>query len=113
MPTTLKSRFPTISAELRPKVGLAVAEGAEIVMENAWVRVPVDEGDLREAIHVERLDAAEYSVVAGNEDVFYGHIVEFGGSGANDPGPRPFLVPALEASTFEIIALVTGALRGL
>lgn len=113
MPATLKSRFPEIIAELRPRVGKSVAEGAALVSERASQRVPdrtpLGEG-LIAAIHVEREEVGEYSVVAGDEEAFYGHIVEFGGKYS---APHPFLVPALEESTDDVLALVTAALRGL
>jgi HK97 gp10 family phage protein len=110
MPASLKSRFPEILVELRPRVSAAVKEAAEVVQEAAQERVPVDDGDLYEAIHVERVGVGEYSVVAGNDDVFYGHIVEHGST--HSPA-HPFMVPAAEASRFPAEALVTAALRGL
>lgn len=113
MPATLESRFPQIIAELRPKVSAAVKTSAESIAENAKTKVadpaPVGEG-LRAAIHVEREDVAEYSVVAGDEKVFYGSMVEFGTSHS---APHPFLVPAAEEGLPEAVALVTAALRGL
>lgn len=114
---TLESRFPEVIAELRPKVGASIKASAELVEERAKAKVPVgpDPVHLFDAIHVERESVGEYSVVAGgpvpgDEDVYYGHMVEFGTSHS---APEPFLVPALEESRPEIEALVTGALRGL
>ena len=66
---------------------------AEVVEKGAKSRVPIDSGDLRDAIHVEPVEDG-YAVVAGDSDVFYGHIVE---NGSVNVPPRPFLVPALEA----------------
>lgn len=113
MPVTLEDRFPEIIAELRPKVGAAVAEGARVVQENAAIRVP-DAPPLAQgliaSIHIERKGVAEYAVVAGERDAFYGAFVEFGTS---HNAPHPFLVPALEESAESIEALVTAALRGL
>lgn len=113
MPATLKSRFPEIEASLRPRVGAAVKAGAEVVAGRASARVP-DAPPLAEglvaAISVEREDVAEYAIVAGNSEVFYGHMVEHGTSHS---APQPFLVPSLEESEQEIVALVTAALRGL
>lgn len=112
MPATLKSRFPQITAELRPKVGMAVRAAAEVVEEEAKARVPIGPPDVHlfDAIHVEREDVAEYAVVAGDEDVYYGHMVEHGTSHS---APRPFLIPAMEDSKDAAAALVTAALRGL
>lgn len=112
MPATLKSRLPEIAAEIRPKVGSAVKWGAERVAEDAADNLDLgpEPIHLAERIHVERRAAAEYAVVAGDEEAFYGHIVEHGGVHS---APHPFLVPALEGRRDDFIALVTGALRGL
>jgi HK97 gp10 family phage protein len=110
MPASLKNRFPEIMVELRPRVNAAVREAAVVIQENAQERVPIDQGDLYEAIHVETVGAGEFSVVAGDDDVFYGHLVE---NGTTHSPARPFLVPAAEAGRFSAEALVTAALRGL
>lgn len=110
MSATLKSRLPEIVAELRPRVSAAVKEASEHVADEAKMRVPVDTGDLRDAIHVERGGPATYSVLAGDSDAFYGHMVEFGTSRT---APRPFMVPAAEASRAVAEAMVTAVLRGL
>lgn len=110
MPATLKSRFPEIVAGLRPRVSAAVKETAEVVQEGAQTRVPVDEGDLYDSIRVERKGPAEYAVIAGGGDVFYATFIEYG---TVKLGPRPFMVPAAEASTQAAEGLVTGVLRGL
>lgn len=91
----------------------AVKQGADLVAERAKVRAPdappLGEG-LVEAIHVEREGGAGYMVVAGDGDVFYGHMVEHGTS--HSP-PHPFLVPSLEESRGEIESLVCSALGAL
>lgn len=110
MPATLKSRLPMVAAEIRPRVSAALKSGAEDIAELAKQRVHVDSGDLRDAIHVERAGAGEYSVVAGDEKVFYGHLEEFGTS--HSP-PHPFLIPAAEAGMAPTVAKVTAALRSL
>lgn len=113
MPATLKSRFPEIIAEMRPRVGAAVKQAAEVIAEDAATKVPdpspVAQG-LIAAIRVERQAAAEYAVVAGDSETFYGHMVEFGTSHS---AARPFLIPALEENEQNAEALVTAALRGL
>lgn len=110
MPATLKSRFPTIIAQLRPRVSMAVKESAQEIEAGAKERVHVDTGDLREAIHVERVGVAEYAVVAGDDDVFYGHLEEFG---TIHSSPHPFLIPAAEAEAPRAAARVTAVLRSL
>lgn len=110
MPASLKSRIPEITAQIRPRVNAAVKEAAILIVDDAQARVPVDTGDLFEAIHYERRAQGSYAVVAGGEGVYYGHIVE---NGSVNTAARPFLVPAAEANRFNAEALVTGALRGL
>lgn len=113
----LTSRLPMIIADLDETTLEGVMEVAERIVEGAKERVPVDDGDLRDAIHIEtgtdlvkvteaknewnvkavytaqELGEGAIAVVAGNSDIFYGHIVENGGVHTS---PRPFLVPAFE-----------------
>lgn len=111
MPVTY-NRFPVIIAELPAKVDSAVATGALAVAAHARARVPVGAPDvhLRDAIHVEREGVAEYSVVAGDNEVWYGHLVEFG---TTHSAPRPFMVPAAGDGRDEVVGLVAAALRSL
>lgn len=102
-----KNKLPEIIAELEPAVRAALVAGAQDVAEAAKTRVDVDTGKLFRAIHVELTDEG-VEVIAGNHDVFYGHIVEHGG--VNHP-PHPFLVPALEENRERIIERVAAALR--
>jgi len=111
----LKSQLSEIAAELGPAVERAVKKGAETVMADAKIRVPVDEDDfdpknhLRDAIHLERDDTTDgWLVVARNHDVFYGHMVEHG---TVHSAPRPFLVPALEQNRRVIEEEIAAALR--
>jgi HK97 gp10 family phage protein len=114
MSATLTSRLPMIAAELQPRVAAAVKVGAEIVAEAAQVNLAqgghILNDELGPAIHVEREGPAEYAVIAGDDDVFYGHLVE---NGTTHSPPYPFLVPALEENEDTILALVQGALEGL
>lgn len=99
-------------AELDPKVGAAVGAGAELIAEDAARRVAVgpDPHHIRDDIHVERTGLAEYAVIAGRAETFYGHILEHGGA---TQAPRPFLVPAAEAGRAPTVALVAASLRRL
>ena len=60
--------------------------------------------------HTERTGTGEVSVIAGDSDVFYGHLVEFG---TTHTPARPFLIPAAEANREEVVASVRAALKGL
>lgn len=108
MPVVFKSRIPQIMVELPAAVDAAVAAGAHLVEARAKGRVPVASGKLRDAIHVERDGIAEYEVLGGDGDAWYGHLVEHG---TTHTPPRPFMVPSLEESRKETLALVAGAVR--
>lgn len=114
MPATLKSRLDGIALELQPRVGAAVKAGAEIIAEQAQANLVagghIRNDELGPAIHVEREGGAEYSVVAGDDDVFWGHLLENGTTRAQ---PYPFLVPALMEHEDTVVYLVQGALEGL
>lgn len=105
----LKSRLPQIAASLDPKVTAAMRAGAETIESEAKARVPVASGDLRDAIHVE-VDGDDVYVIAGDDQVFYGHLVELG---TTLVPARPFLIPALEARRETVVAAVAAALKGL
>lgn len=111
MSAILRSRLPAIIAVLPVGVDGATREAAEVVVERAKARVSVNEGDLRDAIHIEREGVAEYAVVAGDEnEVFYGHMVEHGTSHS---APRPFLVPSLDETEDLAVRLVALTLKRL
>ena len=103
----LKSRFPAIAAEIDVLAREALTTAAQLVAQRAQDRVPVDTGRLRVAIHTDSEPEGVY-VVAGDNQAFYGHIVEHG---SVKEAPRPFLVPALEESKGEVFGLVKAALR--
>lgn len=103
-----KSRIPKIAAELGPTLDAVAKAGAERVEQGAKSRVPVATGKLRNAIHTEREGVGEYAVIAGDGDVFYGHIVEHGGA---HTAARPFLIPAAEEARAEYVAAAKAALR--
>jgi HK97 gp10 family phage protein len=93
--TVVKSRFPNIAKELRPKLDLAVREVARDIGRGAQQRVPVRTGSLRSAIHVERQGLGSYAVIAHSTEAWYGHLVEWG---TRHSAPHPFLTPAAEAA---------------
>lgn len=112
MPTTLESRLPEVAVALRPRVSAAAKAAAEVIAERARQRVPVGAPDvhIRDHINVVRSGPAQYAVVAGDEETFYGHFLEFG---TVHSAAQPFLVPAVEDSAEEAVALVEAALRAL
>jgi HK97 gp10 family phage protein len=108
----LRSRLDTIAATLDEEIDSAIRNLAEEIVVQAKAKVPVgdDPPHLRDAIHLERDAEGSYRVVAGDERLFYGHIIEFG---SVDLSPRPFLLPALEAARAKIDDTVKAALKDL
>ena len=103
----LKSRIPEIIVAIETELATAAEAGAETVAAAARARVPVATGRLRDAIHTERREDGVY-VIAGDNEAWYGHIVEHGG---RDHPAHPFLVPALEESRGTIIDGFARALK--
>jgi HK97 gp10 family phage protein len=103
----VRSRIPQITAELRPRLDAALRDGAEKIAAAAKQRVPVQSGALRTAIHTET-DADGVYVIAGDNDAFYGHMVEFG---TTHTPARPFLIPALEETSGEVVKDARNAVR--
>ena len=108
----VSSRLQAIAASLDDRVNAGVREVAEEIAKDAQARVPVASGRLRDSVHVEDVEgvAGQYEVVAGDDDVFYGHLVEYGTT--NTPA-RPFLIPAGEGKRAGLAARVGARLRGL
>jgi len=105
-----RSRIPRVAALLPIRAAEAARLGAELVERRAKDRVPVRSGALRDAIHVEATGLGEFTVVAGNTEVFYGHIVEHGGARTS---AQPFLIPAGEETRKDLVKLGIRALRTL
>jgi HK97 gp10 family phage protein len=106
---SLESQLKRIAEELEPEVREALHNGAEQIAEAARVRVPVDTGHLREAIHV-TVEREGFHVVAGDKEAFYGHMVEHG---TTHSPPHPFLVPAFEENKERLVESVNEAIRKL
>lgn len=107
---TFSSRFPEIIAELPAIIDEAIAEGAEIIAEDARSRVPIRTGALELSIESEQREQGTYEVVAGGKEAFYGFFVEFGTS---KMAPEPFMIPAEEAEREFVISIVDAALHNL
>jgi HK97 gp10 family phage protein len=105
-----KNNFAAIANQIPAEMEASIAEGAALVAQYAKSRVSVRTGALRDAIHVKRDGWTEYLVVAGNNDVFYGHMVEFG---TNHSGAQPFLIPALESARKEVKRIGDHRLKNL
>lgn len=108
--SNLRSRIPEIRAQLPEKLDATVRIAAEGIEAEAKSRAPVGTGALRDSIHTDKTSDAEYRVVAGDSDVFYGHIVEHGS--VKQPA-QPFLIPALEARRDDTLAAINRTLKGL
>lgn len=109
---TYSSRLPAIAAELAVKLDAVAKLAAEEVAADARNNVNVGAPDvhIKDHITVDHEGIGEYAVVAGNKDVFYGHILEHGSVHA---GPHPFLLPAAESVAPNVDTLAKRALAGL
>lgn len=105
-----RSRLSEIARAIPLALDTAAETIAGMVADEAKGRVPIATGDLRDAIHTERIGQAEYAVVAGGRDAFYGHLVE---SGTGHSPPQPFLVPATLETEPAAITLVSAELRAI
>lgn len=114
MPYT--SRLPRIAAELAPVVDAALRHGADLIANDAEVRLQPHKlsGELEREVHVDDRKRAGIYVMAGDPKdpsfAFYGSMLEFGTSHA---AAHPFLVPALEAHRGDVISLAAAAIQGL
>lgn len=101
-----------IERAIAVRLSRAMRVTADLVREDARSRINDGPPDvhLRDHLHTVREAPASYAVVAGDDEAWYGHIVEGGGALS---APRPFLVPALEAQAEDGVARAARALRGL
>lgn len=109
----LKSRLPQIALQIDIVVEEAIEAGAEQVADSARVRVGPHRvtGRLEDAIHVEEESEGFYVVAGGgDEDVFWGHLLE---NGTSHSAPYPFLVPSLEENRSDVVDRVKNSLRTL
>ena len=96
----------------------ALADGAEIVMQEAKNRCPVYKGNdrrvvkgaLRDSIHAVKLKGgAKYKIVAdakSHDGIFYGKMVEF-----SPAINKPFMYPAMDARRDEVRNKIVDAVR--
>ena len=96
----------------------ALAEGAEIVMQEARNRCPVYKGNdrrvvkgaLRDSIHaVKQKGGAKYKIIAdatSHDGIFYGKLVEF-----SPAINKPFMYPAMDARRDEVRNKIVAAVR--
>lgn len=96
-----QSRLPKFITGLKRAADLTEDDVADRVLTRAQNRAPRRTGKLAAAIHKETTEDGVL-VIAGDNGVFYGHIVEHGGV---HTAPRPFLVPAAEETRSEIDSL--------
>ena len=96
----------------------ALADGVEIVMQEAKTRCPVYKGTdcrvvkgaLRNSIHAVKLKGgAKYKIIAdavSHDGIFYGKLVEF-----SPKINKPFMYPAIEARRDEVRSKIVEAVR--
>ncbi|SHJ06041.1 phage protein, HK97 gp10 family [Anaerovibrio lipolyticus DSM 3074] len=104
--TTLK----LISEKVSEKTKEALKESAELLVNEAKSRCPVDSGRLRDSIHaVKRKGGVKYQVVADAKDDqgrYYGRIVEY-----SPKINRPFMYPAMDSLREQIKDKLINAVR--
>jgi hypothetical protein len=100
---TLNSRIPEIVALIDVATDARVKGLAEEVAELAAQNVHRGTGageHLADHIHVIPIDDNTYSVQAGDEEVWWGHLEEYGTMASKDrpfsTPAHPFLIPAFE-----------------
>ena len=96
----------------------ALADGAELVMQEARNRCPVYKGNdrrvvkgaLRDSIHaVKQKGGAKYKIIAdatSHDGIFYGKLVEF-----SPKINKPFMYPAMDARRDEVRNKIIEAVR--
>lgn len=88
----------------------ALADGAQVVVDDAKSRVPVKTGALRNSIHSKKMDrGTAIKIVADAKDksgVPYGQYVEF-----NPLINEPFMYPAMDAHREEIKQNIKNAIK--
>lgn len=89
----------------RKELRQSLRAGGEVIVKEARPRVPVDEGKLRDGIHVVMRTERGQPVakVATAKKTFWGHFIEFGTSTA---AARPFLRPAAQTAKGEVVRVV-------
>lgn len=105
-----RSRLPLIADRLPIVVDEELSQGTEKIALSAEARVAVESGQLKSTIHVERRGESCYLVVAGDNEAFYGHLVE---NGTSHSAPQPFLVPAFEENRAGLLSALDRRIRRL
>lgn len=109
--TSYQSRIPYVMSLLEHRCDQVAEKAANKIVEKAKAAVPKDSRRLEEAIHAERTGLMEWTVFAGDEDAFYGHMVEYGTARG---GPaQPFLMPAVAEVENEINTIGLEVMDGL
>lgn len=97
----LNSNIARLSKAMRDEaLKDALEAAAEPVLKAAEAKVPVDEGDLRDALEISEPEVKNGEgvirvFVNSDDGVFYGHIIELGSS---DQSAQPYLRPALRTT---------------
>jgi HK97 gp10 family phage protein len=112
MAASLQSRLPAISAELRPRISAAIKAGAEAVAETEAELLPRSDNEphIADRVTVVRSGPAEYRVVVGDDELYYGWFLE---AGTVYMEAQPTLVPALDIEQEAIVAGATAVLKAL
>lgn len=118
----VRRRFLALPEHARRFVDDAMVKGADEIVAMQKRLAPVDDGDLRDAIHWERINPLAIRIRAGNARVRYAHLVEFGVAphkvggrfaGAMHPGTKPaaFFFPSYRALRRRVKGRIRRSLR--
>ncbi len=93
----LFSNLRAIERDIANQLESIIKKAAEIIVDEAKKRVPVDTGKLRNSLTVKTLEVKKDQLVIGvgpeGKDVYYWFFVEFGSANAE---AQPYLRPAFE-----------------
>jgi len=112
----LAARLGVARDKIIADVDAAVEAGAELINDTAEELVRVKTGNLKSTIHVEETgQVMERIVKAGGSQAPYAPFIEFGHmtKGGTQVGPFPFMRPALDARSAEIVNLIAKAVLSL
>jgi HK97 gp10 family phage protein len=103
----LQRKLRKLGADVSAEMGNALAAGAEIVKNDARMRVPVRTGNLRDSIDMEQVSSNEIHVGPGKEG-WYGQFIELGKKGY---AAHPFMRPAIDERRSKVVKAVKDRLK--
>lgn len=97
------NRFLELAEQLHRNADTLAKSGAEQIADEARMGVPVDTKALYNSIRVEPIEHGHYQVIAGDQDVDYAAVVEYGRGDTSAYPVQPYMTPASEIARPDII----------